>query len=278
MRTIVITGASDGIGAEAARQLSEATVDKDQQLVLIGRSPEKTRRIAEELGAAHHLVDYTSLDSVRVLAATLNEKYGRIDVLANNAGGVFSGPVRTVDGFERTFQVNYLAPFLLTHLLMEKLMSSQANVVFNSSFTSWMMGKIDLHDLSGWGNFSINQAYANSKLAVNIFSEQLHQRYHRQGISTVSFSPGMVATNVVRESGYEPGPRLKKLAAPFLTPLDRAGGRLAYFISGEPGRDWESGKFYGSNLKPGRHTKLSQSPRLSERVWELSSQMLAIRW
>lgn len=278
MRTIVITGASDGIGAEAARQLARGHRNEEQQLVLIGRSPAKTARIAEELGTAHHLVDYENLDSVRALAATLNENHEHIDVLANNAGGVFRGPVRTVDGFERTFQVNYLAPFLLTHLLLEKLCASRASVIATSSIVARLMGELDIHDLNGWGNFSRHRAYANSKLAVNLFTEQLHQRYHAQGIATVAFHPGMVATNVIRDAGQEPNPLLGRVIRPFLTPLERAGGRLAHFIDGAPGQDWRSGRFHGSGPRPGRRGRKTQSPRVAERVWELSSQMLAIRW
>lgn len=278
MRTIVITGASDGIGAEAARQLAHGPRGEEQQLVLIGRSPEKTARIAEELGTTHHLVDYENLDSVRALAATLNQNHERIDVLANNAGGVFQGPIRTVDGFERTFQVNYLAPFLLTHLLLEKLCESRASVIATSSIVARLMGEFDLHDLNGWGNFSRNRAYANSKLAINLFTEQLHQRYHGRGISTAAFHPGMVATNVIRDAGQAPNPVLGRAVRPFLTPLGRAGGRLAHFIDGEPGQDWQSGRFHGSGLRSGRRGRKTQSPRVAERAWELSSQMLAIRW
>ncbi|MFD1732021.1 SDR family NAD(P)-dependent oxidoreductase [Deinococcus malanensis] len=88
-RTIVITGASDGIGAQAARQL----VRSGEHVVLVGRSPQKTRVLAAELRAPYHLADFTRLDDVRALAASL-ETYGRIDILMNNAGGVM-GPRET---------------------------------------------------------------------------------------------------------------------------------------------------------------------------------------
>ncbi len=94
-KTIVVTGASDGIGAAGARALHR----DGHTVVIVGRSPEKTRAVADSLGAASYVVDFAKLDEVRVLAAELAARYPRIDVLANNAGGVFGDRTRTVDGF-----------------------------------------------------------------------------------------------------------------------------------------------------------------------------------
>ena len=95
-RTIVIAGASDGIGAAAARQLHEA----GERVVVVGRNPGKTQRIAGELGVEHHVADFAELGQVRALAAALLDTCPRIDVLANNAGGIFAERTTTVDGFE----------------------------------------------------------------------------------------------------------------------------------------------------------------------------------
>ena len=106
VKRIVITGASDGIGAEAARQLKKM----GHEVVIVGRSPEKTARIAKELDSPYHLVNYAKLSDVRRLADEL-KGYDRIDVLANNAGGLLNDRRITEDGFEVTFQVNMLAGF-----------------------------------------------------------------------------------------------------------------------------------------------------------------------
>lgn len=100
--TVVITGASDGIGAAASRQLANTGT----RLVLVGRSPEKTRAVAAATGAEYHAADFTRLDEVRELALKLGEQCDRIDVLANNAGGTFSGPTATPDGFEKTLIIS----------------------------------------------------------------------------------------------------------------------------------------------------------------------------
>ena len=128
-RTIVITGASDGIGAAAARQLQA----EGERVVIVGRSAEKTARVADELGAERHVADFADLAQVRALAAELRAQHDRIDVLANNAGGMFAQREVTVDGFEKTFQVNHLAGFLLTNLLRDVLVESRASVIQTAS-------------------------------------------------------------------------------------------------------------------------------------------------
>ncbi|GAE94692.1 oxidoreductase [Gracilibacillus boraciitolerans JCM 21714] len=144
MQTIIITGASDGIGAAAARQLK----NKGYNVVLVGRSKEKTERIAKELNAPSHLADYSRLADVKRLASELKQ-YNRIDVLVNNAGGIMGAREVTEDGFEKTFQVNHLAPFLLTKLLIEQLIDSEAKVIQTSSAAANAFGKkFDVTDLN----------------------------------------------------------------------------------------------------------------------------------
>jgi NAD(P)-dependent dehydrogenase (short-subunit alcohol dehydrogenase family) len=113
----MVTGSSSGIGAAAARHFRQlgATV------AVVGRSPERTAAVAAEIGTESHLADFSSLDEVRRLAEELLARCPRIDVLANNAGGLFFSRKTTADGHEMTFQVNYLAPFLLTNLLLDRL-------------------------------------------------------------------------------------------------------------------------------------------------------------
>jgi NAD(P)-dependent dehydrogenase (short-subunit alcohol dehydrogenase family) len=119
-QTIVITGASDGIGAAATRQLAA----NGENLVLVGRSPAKTAAVAKEVGAPYFVADFADLAQVRELAGKVQDAYPRVDVLANNAGGIMGDRAVTRDGFEKTFQVNHLAPFLLTNLLLPTLIAS----------------------------------------------------------------------------------------------------------------------------------------------------------
>ncbi len=142
-RTIVITGASDGIGAAAAARLSRS----GENVVVVGRSESKTTAVATRLGVDHFVADFTELAQLRRLAEQLLQSYPRIDVLANNAGRFMRRRELTVDGHETTFQVDYLAAFLLTRLLMERLVESRATVLNTSSVVNRFFGRVRLDDL-----------------------------------------------------------------------------------------------------------------------------------
>src|SRR5699024_5720582 len=107
----------------------------EDRVVIVGRSPEKTRTVARELGTQYFTANFAELDQVKDLAGKLGD-LGPIDGLANNAGGLFDTAVRTIDGFERTWQVNVVAPFLLTGLLREQLRGPDAVVVNTSSIAA----------------------------------------------------------------------------------------------------------------------------------------------
>src|SRR6478672_3834989 len=142
-RTVLVTGASDGIGAEAARVLASrgATVH------VTGRSESKLRPIADAVGTEPLVADFSRLEEVRRLADQLRERVDRLDVLMNNAGGTFSPTRRTPDGHEPNFQINHLALFLLTNLLRDALAAARSSLVVNTSSAANLMGKIVLDDL-----------------------------------------------------------------------------------------------------------------------------------
>lgn len=272
--TIVITGASDGIGAAAGRQLATAGAT----VVFVGRSPEKTRAVAEPFGADYYLADFTRLDEVRQLATALTEKYDRIDVLANNAGGMFSGPTLTPDGFEKTFQVNHLAPVLLTHLLIDKLIDSRAAVINTASIAARLYGRVKLDDLNNWREFNPNTAYGNAKLANILFTRGLHERFHAQGISTVAFHPGFIATNFASDTNSRLQYVYRTALKVFLTSAEQGGARLRHFIEGQPNVDWLSGRYYGSTKRIRRTHRQAYDPDLVREHWQRSADMLGIRW
>jgi len=270
-KTIVITGASDGIGAAAARQLHK----DGHQVVVVGRSPQKTEAVAHQIGADHFVADFTRLDEVRKLATELDTAYPRIDVLANNAGGVFGDRTKTVDGFEKTFQINHLAPFLLTRLLLDKLIASRASVIQTSSIGARMAGKLDLDDLDHDRNFSPIRAYGTAKLENILFTQELHRRYHAQGLSAVAMHPGNVATSF----GTASESRLMKFIATnrftralLITP-EKGADQLVWLAEGEPGTDWESGGYYEKRKPARRPNPQALDADLALRLWERSKEL-----
>lgn len=198
-RTIVITGASDGIGACAARTLAA----RGHHVVVVGRSAAKTEDVAREFGAPWYLVDFAHLDSVRELAERLRTDVGRIDVLVNNAGGVF-GPdrIETQDGHEITFQVDYLAPFLLTNLLLDRLVEARGGVISTSSVANRLLGHVDIDDLDARaGTFNARRAYGTAKLEQILFTKELDRRYRAQHLSSAAFHPGVIASSFASSRG-----------------------------------------------------------------------------
>lgn len=184
-------------------------------MLVVGRSPRKTEGVARPLGLDHCVADYTRLVEVRDLADRLLAAYPRIDVLANNAGGVFGDPTTTEDGFEKAFQINHLAPFLLTTSLMPRLLESQVTVIQTTTLRGGIIRKLDLDDLDDLDDLNLDHdanpihAYNAAKLENVLFTKELHRRYHDQGLSSAAFYPGNVATNF----GAETTSRLMKVLA-----------------------------------------------------------------
>lgn len=277
-KVIVITGASDGIGAAAARKLKS----NGHTVVVVGRSPEKTGAIANELHADSFIADFTRLDDVQKLAAKLKTRYPRIDVLANNAGGVFGQQTKTLDGFEKTFQVNHLAPFLLTRLLLDTLISSRATVLQTSS-TVRFSKEIDLDDLNHDRNYDPVRAYGAAKLENILFTMELHRRYHNAGISTASFYPGNVATNfasattspimrTVRFFGLLPG-----IGSLLLSTPEQGADQIVWLAEGTPGTDWRSGAYYYKRKDSEPRNPQAVDADLAQRFWERSEALLGNR-
>lgn len=271
-RTIVITGASDGIGAAAARQLHAAGA----RVVVVGRDPGKTRAVAESIGADAHVADFADLAQVRSLAATLLERYPRIDVLANNAGGIFGDRTVTTDGFELTFQVDHLAPFLLTHLLTERLIESRASVIQTSSAAAQRFSRFDIDDLQGERDYSASAAYGNAKLANVLFTKELQRRFGAQGLSAVAFHPGVIASSFASAStGMWRWMYTNPLVSRLLTGTEVGGGRLAWLALGTPGVDWMPGEYYAKN-KVAKTSPLADDAALARDLWNRSERMLGI--
>ena len=272
-RTVIITGASDGIGAAAAARLSRS----GENVVVVGRSESKTTAVAARLGSDYFVADYTELSQVRRLAEQLLQSYPRIDVLANNAGRYMARREVTVDGHETTFQVDYLAPFLLTTLLIDRLVESSARVLNTSSVVNRFFGRVNIDDLDAARGYRAMRAYATAKLELILFTKELHRRYHAAGISTAAYHPGNVATNFGNESQTRwmrtafRGP-IKHLA---LIEPERGSDELVWLASSTPGTDWKSGEYY-ANHRIARANPRAYDPVLARELWERSLAMVAI--
>lgn len=271
-RTVIITGASDGIGAAAAARLSRS----GENVVVVGRSEPKTTAVAARLGADYFVADFTDLSQVRRLAEQLLASYPRIDVLANNAGRFTGRREVTADGHETTFQVDYLAAFLLTTLLMDRLVESSARVLNTSSVVN-KLGRVNIDDLDAARGYRALRVYGDAKLEMILFTKELHRRYHAAGISTAAFHPGDVATNFGNVS------RTRWMRTAFRGPIkylaligpEQGSDELVWLASSTPGTDWKSGEYYADH-KIARANPRAYDPVLARELWERSLAMVAV--
>ena len=270
-KTIIITGASDGIGAAAARQLRA----RGHDLVLVGRDPGKTATVAAEIDAPFHVADYTDLAQVRALAAELEDAYPRIDVLANNAGGIMGDRSVTRDGYEKTFQVNHLGGFLLTQLLLPTLTASNASVIQTSSRAAKAFSAFDIDDLQNENTYAPHRAYGNAKLANILFTRELDRRYADVGIAAASFHPGVVGTNFAHDTTHfirfaYHAPVVKNLLT---TSPDKGASQLVWLAEGTPGADWRTGAYY-EKRRAATSLPEAQDDDLARRLWDESERMV----
>lgn len=270
-RTVVITGASDGIGAAAARRLSRS----GNRVVVVGRSPSKTAAVAAELDADCFVVDYADLSQVRALADKLRSQYPRIDVLLNNAGGMANTVQLTPDGYERTYQVNYLAPFLLTTSLLDVLLESRATIVNTTSSSHKLIVRAGVDDLENTANRRPAAGYALSKLAIVLFTKELHRRYHVGGLAVAAVHPGNVNSNIGVASGSRFLVFMQRHtpAALFISTPDQGAEPLVRLASSAPVADWTPGAYYAKR-KIAKTSRLANDPRLAADLWERTAARL----
>ncbi len=200
-KTVLLTGATDGIGRETARALAR----QGAFVWVHGRNPEKVAQTVAEVkaqggpGAEGLVADFSRLGDVRRLGEEVRAQLSRLDVLLHNAGLYMDARLLTEDGFETTFQVNHLAPFLLTHEVLPLLeRSAPARVVVVSS-VAHRRGQLELADLDGARGFSPYGAYALSKLCNVLFTFELAERVREGGITANCLHPGVIGTKLLQQ-------------------------------------------------------------------------------
>jgi NAD(P)-dependent dehydrogenase (short-subunit alcohol dehydrogenase family) len=266
--TVVLTGATRGIGLAAAEEFSRRGSD----LVLVGRDRERVRHAAQRArsaGAAdvhEYCADLSRLDDVRSLAKRLRDDLPRIDVLANNAGAMFTSRRITPDGFEQTFALNHLAPFLLTWLLVERLAGGR---VVTTASDAHRQARVDLTDLqSKHGRFRPFAVYGTSKLCNVLFTRELQRRHPE--LTATCFHPGVIRTGFGKNDGLLVRLSLT-LAAPFLKPPS-AGAATLVRLAWDPSAQTLGGCYLekGQPVAPSRQ---AQDDELAAALWERSVQL-----
>jgi len=197
-KTVLVTGGTGGIGKATAIGLSALGA----RVGITGRNQDRARAAAADISRAsgNRMVDAFGADlsaqpEVRRMAEAVLVAYPQLDVLVNNVGGFWAHRRVTADGLEHTFAVNHLAPFLLTDLLLDRLMAATSARIVTVSSNAQAMGRIDFDDLQGEQEYSGPRTYNQSKLANVMFTYELSRRLHGSGVTANALHPGMVGSS-----------------------------------------------------------------------------------
>ncbi|MEW5849436.1 MAG: SDR family NAD(P)-dependent oxidoreductase [Myxococcota bacterium] len=264
-KTILVTGATDGIGRQTALDLAAlgATV------VVHGRSEEKVRAVLELLptpAGKHATVtaELASLTQVRRMADEVRRRFTRLDVLLHNAGVFMKKRVETEDGLETTFAVNHLAPFLLTHLLSELLHASAPARVITVSSVAHTRGRMHWDDLNLKQGYEGYVAYAQSKLANVLFSGALAARWDPVKVTSNALHPGVINTKLL-DAGFG------RVGTDDL----RAGAATSVHLASSPQLQGVTGKYFSNGVESALSPS-ARDVRSQQALWEQSERMVGI--
>jgi NAD(P)-dependent dehydrogenase (short-subunit alcohol dehydrogenase family) len=268
---VLITGATRGIGEAAAIALARQGVE----LALVGREPERVKAVAAQARAAgtgapvhEHVADLLLMSEVRALAEEVSASYEHIDVLANNAGALFSQRMETDEGFERTFALNHLAPFLLTNLLRERLSGGRVVTTASDAHES---GRLDLDDLQSRNGYAAMRVYGTSKLCNILFTRELARRAPE--LHANCFHPGVVRTGFGKnENGI--WKVLTTLGAPFFRSPERGARSLVWLATSAQAAELDGA--YVQDEKVTEPSAQAQDAALAAGLWEHSAKLVGL--
>ena len=275
-QTIVITGATSGLGKESARALAQTGA----HLVLCGRNDEKGQAVAEEIGgdAEFHHLDLASLDEVRRSADELLSKIERLDVLMNNAGVMAIPLQRTADGFEMQFGTNHLGHFALTGLLLPQLQARPGGRVVNVTSFGHKVGRMNFDDLQWERSYRKWLAYGRSKLANLLFTFEFDRRARAAGSAVIAAvaHPGYANTNLQAGTSFAWSNFMAQSAADGALPQ----------LYGATAPDVQSGEFFGPSgfmEQRGAPKRVEAAKRAydadsARRLWEVSEELTGVSY
>jgi NAD(P)-dependent dehydrogenase (short-subunit alcohol dehydrogenase family) len=276
-KVCVVTGGTDGIGKEAAYELAL----QGAKLLIHGRDPDKGARAVAELKARTNnpaieflQADFSSLADVRRLAAMVLERTPRIDVLINNAGGMFVKRGISKEGYELSFAVNHLAPFLLTQLLLGSLeRAPQARIVTTAS-AAHRGATLDFEDLQATHRYSAMGAYGRSKLANILFTRALAKRLDGTIVTATCLHPGFVRTGIGRDL-----PLIPRIIFRFISLFIRSphkGAETIVYLATAPQVQGATGGYY-FDCRLSSPTPAAQDDAVAERLWQVSEKLVGLR-
>ena len=263
-KTILVTGSTDGIGKQTALELARMGA----KVIIHGRDLQRLQTTREEIikksgneNIDSLLADFSSLAQVKQMAVDILEKYTRLDVLVNNAGVFLLDRKITTDGLEMNFQVNHLAPFLLTNLLLPLLKKSSPARIVSVSSALHSKTILDFENLQGQKSFSGIQAYALSKLGNIYMTLELAEKLAGSGVTANCLHPGGVDTKMLRTAMHITGISVEEGAAP------------SVYLASSPDVAEITGKYF-YHKEVGRLSEIASDTAARKRFWKISETLI----
>jgi retinol dehydrogenase-14 len=277
----LITGATSGIGAATIKAIAL----KDVSIVAVGRNKRKCEKIVRKIkgvsgndSAGYLITDLSSQQSIREMVERFNRRYRKLDVLINNVGARFLNRQVSADGYEMTFALNHLGPFLLTHLLLGDLkQTTNARIVNVASGAHSGCSRIDFNDLHSEKSYDGKKAYAQSKLAMIYFTYELSRRLEGTGIAVNALHPGAVFSNFSRNNGLISW--CKHITAHLLARNivgPKKGAETSVYLATSPDVEGVTGKYF-IGKQPIRSSDVSYDREAARCLWEVSLQMTGLQ-
>jgi retinol dehydrogenase-14 len=275
-RTVLVTGATGGIGKATAAGLAAMGA----HVAVTGRDPGRTQAAAREIRTAGggrvdaFVADLSAQAEVRRLSDEVLQCLPRLDVLVNNVGGYWHTRHVTVDGLERTFALNHLAPFLLTNLLLDRLTDSAPARVVTVSSHAHTGGRLDFEDLQGERSYSGARAYNQSKLANLLFTYELARRLAGTAVTANAVHPGVVRTSF----GADDPAGVQRLLVPLIRPFMKSperGAATSILVASAPDLAEVTGRYF-SKGKPRTSSGPSHDRATAARLWRISADAVGL--
>jgi len=269
----LITGANSGIGKATALELAKMKAN----VIMLCRDEFRGKEAQNELNdiIGDHSIDLMLCDlslqeNIRLFVSDFKKKYQKLHVLINNAGVFHRKRYLTAEGFETTFAVNYLAPFLLTHLLIDTLKNSAPSRIINVSSSVHKSSRINFDNLQGEKKYSWIRAYRQTKLALILFTYELNRRLEGTGVTVNALHPGIVGSNISRTY-----PFATKIYSKVVKKPEKGAETPVYLASSEDIKDI-SGKYF-VNKKDVKSSKFSYDRTLAQKLWTATEELTGIK-
>jgi retinol dehydrogenase 14 len=274
-KIVLITGANSGIGFVTAVELAKMGA----RVLMVCRDSERgaqargaVAKVASGAVPELLLADMSSQRAVRALADDVRERFDRVDVLINNAGGIFAKREFTADGIERTFATNHLGPFLLTNLLLDRVSAGTGGRIVNVASESYP-SKVDFGNLQGEKSYGFLSAYFRSKLENIIFSLDLARQLQASGVTVNCMSPGPTSTrfgdNMTGLAGLFPRLAMK------LFPSPEKGARTLVHLASSPEMAGVSGGFFlRQRIRPTK--PVTHDAEVAAQLWRISAELVGL--